>query len=184
MPEQLPRGLADDTVEPRFLVIGRVVKPHGVNGEVRVEIHTDLPERFGWLDSVYIGRDDLTEMAIEGVRFHKSWVLLKLAGYDDRDQAGTLRSQLLQIPEELGLPLEEGQYYLHQILNFDVFTESNQHLGRVVEVMETKANNVFVVDGELGEVLLPDIEDVIREIDFEQKRISVQLMPGLLNTDY
>ena len=180
MPEQLPRGLADETVEPRFLVIGRVVKPHGVRGEVRVEAHTDLPERFGWLDSVYLGRKNPAPVAIEGVRFHKSWVLLKLAGYDDRDAAQTLRSQWLQIPEELGLPLEEGQYYLHQIIDLEVVTEDDLHLGKVVEVMETKANNVFVVSGQYGEVLLPDIDEVILKIDFEQKRITVHLLPGLM----
>jgi 16S rRNA processing protein RimM len=175
--------LADETVEPRFLVIGRITKPHGVRGEVRVEVHTDLPERFGWLETVYLGRKKPSPVAIEGVRYHKSWVLLKLAGCDDRLAAEALRSQWLQVPREEALPLEDGQYYLYQVLNLDVFTEDDQHLGRVTEVMETKANNVFVVAGQFGEVLLPDIDDVIREIDFEKKRITVHLLPGLLDTD-
>ena len=184
MPEQIPRGLADETAEPRFLVIGRITKPHGVRGEVRVEVHTEVPERFDWLETVYLGRENPSPVAIEGVRYHKSWVLLKLAGIDDRFAAESLRSQWLQIPQELGLPLEEGQYYLYQVLNLDVFTEDDQHLGQVIEVMETKANNVFVVAGQFGEVLLPDIDDVIRKIDFEQKRITVHLIPGLLDTDH
>jgi len=184
VPEQIPRGLADETVEPRFLVIGRIIKPHGVRGEVRVEVHTDLPERFGWLETVYLGRKNPRPVAIEGVRYHKSWVLLKLAGIDDRIAAEGLRSQWLQVPRELGLPLADGQYYLYQLLNLEVFTEDDIHLGKVVEVMETKANNVFVVNGQFGEVLLPDIDDVIRKIDFDNKRITVRLLPGLLDTDH
>jgi 16S rRNA processing protein RimM len=108
---------------------------------------------------------------------------LKLAGIDDRIAAEGLRSQWLQIPRELGLPLDDGQYYLYQLMNLEVFTEDDQHLGQVTEVMETKANNVFVVQGQFGEVLLPDIDDVIRKIDFENKRITVRLLPGLLDVD-
>ncbi len=184
MPEKTPRGLTDISGEPRFLIIGRVVKPHGVRGEVRVEVHTDLPERFGWLETVYLGREDLEPITIEGVRYHKSWVLLKLAGIDDRFAAEELRGQWLQIPREQALPLEEGQYYLYQVIDIEVYLEDGKHLGNVIEVMETKANNVFVVAGQYGEVLLPDIDDVILEIDFEKQRMTVRLLPGLLDTDH
>ncbi|HUS94105.1 MAG TPA: ribosome maturation factor RimM [Patescibacteria group bacterium] len=184
MPEKTPRGLADVSGEPRFLIIGRVVKPHGVRGEVRVEVHTDLPERFSWLDTVYLGRKDPQPVTVEGVRYHKSWVLLKISGIDDRFAAEELRSQWLQIPREQALPLEEGQYYLYQVLDVGVYLEDGKHLGKVIEVMETKANNVFVVAGQYGEVLLPDIDDVILEIDIDNKRMTVRLLPGLLDSDH
>ncbi|MCA9959461.1 MAG: hypothetical protein KC443_10530, partial [Anaerolineales bacterium] len=79
------RGSADNSAEPRFLVIGQVLKPHGVRGEMRVIPHTDTPERFEWLETVYIGESNPQQVAVESVRFHKNWILLKLVGYDDRD---------------------------------------------------------------------------------------------------
>lgn len=164
----------------RFLVIGRITKPHGVRGEVRVAPITDLPERFTWLDSVYVGESAPVKMPVEGARVHNSKVLLKLEGYDDRNAADTLRGALLQVPEDEGLPLEEGEYYLYQLEGLDVFSDSDEHLGSIVDILETKANNVFVVHGDRGEILLPDIEEVITTIDFDAGRMVVNLLPGLL----
>jgi 16S rRNA processing protein RimM len=174
------RGSVDDSTEPRFLVIGQVVKPHGVRGEVRVTPHTELPERFTWLETVYVGKVDPQLVTVEDARLHKSVVLLKLAGYDDRDAAESLRGQWLQIPEEEGIPLQEGEYYLYQLEGLLVYSEAGERLGELVDVIETKANNVFVVQGSQGEILLPDIDDVIKEIDFENGRMTVHLLPGLL----
>lgn len=169
-----------DSTEPRFLVIGQVVKPHGVRGEVRVTPHTELPERFTWLETVYVGEVDPQLVTVEDARLHKSVVLLKLAGYDDRDAAESLRGQWLQVPEEEGIPLQEGEYYLYQLEGLLVYSEAGDRLGELVGVIETKANNVFVVQGSRGEILLPDIDDVIKEIDFENGRMTVHLLPGLL----
>jgi 16S rRNA processing protein RimM len=179
-PVNQQRGSASDTAEPRFLVIGRVRKPHGVRGEIRVEIISDLPERFNWLDEVYLGQPNPKPFLVESVRFHKNSALLKLKGCDNRDAASHLRSQLVQVPESLGIPLEEDEYYLYQLIGLSVHEEDGNFLGHVAEVIETKANNVFVVKGSKGELLLPDIAEVIREIDFEKGKISVRLLPGMI----
>ena len=147
---------------------------------MRVQVITDVPERFNWLESVYIGDDLEGPVAVESARFHKSYVLLKLAGYDNREAAAELRSQLLQVPESEAVPLEEGEYFLYQLVGLDVYTDEGEHLGELVEVLETKANNVFIVKGERGEVLLPDTEEVILDIDFENGRMDVHLLPGLV----
>ncbi|MGD8855231.1 MAG: ribosome maturation factor RimM [Chloroflexota bacterium] len=180
MEEYDARGSADPSAEPRFLVIGRILKPHGVRGEVRVEIHTDLPERFTWLESVYVGKEDPRLVAVEGVRFHKEWALLKLAGYDDRETAATLRSEWLQVPEEESIPLEEGEYFLYQLAGLQVHTEAGLYLGDIRQVLETGANNVFVVKGPLGEILIPDIGEVVLKIDFQAKRMLIRPLEGLL----
>jgi len=173
--------LVSISTEPRFLVIGRVVKPHGVRGEMRVEIITELPERFTWLEMVYIGENDPQPAGVESVRFHKGLALVKLAGYETREAAAALRSQLLLVPEDEGIPLEEGEYYLYQLEGLAVYTDEGEHLGRLVEVLETKANNVFIIDGPRGEVLLPDTEEVVLDIDFENGRMEVHLLPGLVS---
>lgn len=174
------RGLADDSAEPRFLVIGRILKPHGVRGELRVEILTESPERYDWLERVFVGENEPEPYQVESVRFHKTWVLLKLAGCDNRNSANLLRSQLVQIPESEGIPLENGEYYLFQLIGLDVFSEEGENLGRITEVLETNANNVFVVNGEKGEILIPDIEDVVRLIDFDRSRVEISPLPGLI----
>lgn len=177
---QNERGFADSIAEPRFLVIGQVVKPHGIRGEVRVRVYTDLPERFTWLKTVFVGKKNPKPIGVDSVRFHQGWALMKLNGYDDRNAAETLRTQLIQVPEEEGIPLEEGEYYLHQVIGLKVFTDEGVDLGSIVEVIETGANNVFVVAGQFGEVLLPDIDDVILRIEIDAGRMDVHLLPGLM----
>jgi len=180
VPGDLQRGSENDLSEPRFLVIGRILKPHGVRGEMRVEILTELPERFTWLEEVYIGKREPIPRKIDSIRFHKSWVLLKLVGCDDRESVQLLRGQLVQVPESEGIPLEEGEYYLYQLIGLKVITEDGDYLGKISEIIETKANNVFVVETADAELLLPDIEHVIRDIDFESSTVTVRLLPGLL----
>ncbi len=178
------RGSTENLPEPRFLVIGQIQKPHGIRGEVRVVVYTDLPERFTWLETVYVGKTNPKLTGVEGVRFHNELVLLKLSGYDGRNEAETLRGEWLQVLEEDGIPLEEGEYYLYQLMGLQVFSNKGELLGELVDIIETKANNVFVVHGISGEILLPDIEEVIQEIDFENGRMIVHLLPGLLPDNY
>lgn len=175
------RGSVENSAEPHFLAVGRVARPHGVHGEVRIELLTDVPERFKWLDYIYVGERNPRRVAVEGVRFHQGTVLLRLAGYPDRNAADTLRGELLQVLESEAIPLEEGEYFLHQLKGLAVYTEKGTCIGRLSEVLETGANNVFVVDGDAGQHLLPDIPDVIREINIKGGRIVIQPMPGLVD---
>lgn len=173
------RGSVKNDTEPRFLVIGEILKPHGVRGELRVMPHTDLPERFSWIDTVFVGKNNPQPVGIESVRFHKNFVLLKLAGYDDRDAIEKLRGAWLQVPEEEAITLEEGEYFLYQLEGLAVYTNTNAHLGEITQILETGANRVFIVNGTQGEILIPDIPDVIVAIDFENGRMIVDLPPGL-----
>lgn len=167
------------STEPRFVAVGRVLRPHGVRGELRVELLTGYPERLPLHAVLYLG-DEGRPYTVERLRLQEGVALIKLAGCDDRDQAETLRGQLLQIPLEHAVPLEEGEYYHFQLIGVEVFTDGGECLGRVVEVLDTGANDVYVVRGRRGEVLLPAIEDVVRQLDLEGRRMVVTLLPGLL----
>lgn len=177
--KKIDDGSVETSAEPSFLIIGQIQKPHGVRGEVRVVSHTDFPERFTWLETVYVGEKDLRLMTVESTRFHGDLVLLKLEGFDSRESVESLRGQWLQVPESEAVPLEEGEYYLYQLEGLRVFTDEGEDLGELVQVMETGANNVFVVRGESGELLLPDTDEVVQEIDFENGRMIVHLLAGL-----
>jgi 16S rRNA processing protein RimM len=186
-PDQRDRkqgSVGNDSAEPRFLVIGRIVRPHGVRGEMRVEILTQLPERLTWLQEVYLARDpdeQAPDMAIvEKVRLHKGQALLQLEGVATREAAEGLRSMVLLIPLAEALPLDEDEYYFYQLEGLEVYTDEGTLLGVVREVLETGANEVFVVAGSRGELLLPNTLEVVQEIDLEAGRITVHIIPGLL----
>jgi 16S rRNA processing protein RimM len=170
--------------EPRFLVIGRVAGVHGLRGELKVDILTDDPDRFGLLERVFVGLEDEEPVSwpLEGYRLHKGRALLKLANCDDRPAADALRGYLIQVPLEEALPLEEGQYFEHQVIGLDVWTADGEYLGKVVEILYTGANEVYVIGGGPAgrELLIPAIEEVVLEVDLEGGRLVVKLLEGLL----
>lgn len=175
------RGLVEsDSTKPSFLAIGQVLKPHSVRGEVRVRPITDMPERFTWLETVYVDEKNPTQVAVESIRFHQKLVLVKLAGYDSREAAQVLRGKILLVPDDEAIPLEEGEYFLYQLEGVEVHSDEGAFLGKIERVIETGANNVFVVRGDDGEILLPDTDEVVLEIDFDANQMLVHLLPGLI----
>lgn len=166
--------------EPRFLAIGRIVKPHGVRGEIVVHIITDFPERFEALREVYIGEGVPRRVQVERARFHRGRVVLKLRGYEDRTAAEKLRGEFLMIPAEEAMPLGPDEYYEHQIIGLQVWTTGGAYLGEVTEILRTGANDVYVVRSAEREILLPAIGEVIREVDLEGERMLVELIEGLV----
>jgi len=175
---------SEQNPEPSYVVVGQVRRPHGIRGEVRVEILTDYPERIAQHDYLYLAHpetpDDVERYELESVRPHKGVLLVKLAGCDDRDTAEELRGMLVQVPLEDAVPLEEGEYYHFQLEGMDVVTETGEWLGRVGEVLRGGAHDVYLVRGPRGEILLPAVEDVILELDLEARKMTVHLLPGLV----
>jgi 16S rRNA processing protein RimM len=163
---------------PTHLVIGRVLGPHGTKGEVQLEILTDFPERFDVLRKVYLG-DELQAVELEGCRRHGSGALLKLAGYESRDAAAKLRGQLVQVPIEDAVLLENDEYYLYEIVGLEVRTVEGERLGRVAEVIETGSNDVYVVRDGDREILIPALSDVVTKVDLDSGQIEVRLPRGL-----
>jgi 16S rRNA processing protein RimM len=163
---------------PTHLAIGRVVRPHGLVGEVEVHVLTDFPDRFDMLKTVYLGEDH-TPVVIESQRGHGRRILLKFAGCDARGDAEKLRRKLVYVPVEEAVPLGEGEYYLHEIVGLQTWTTEGEYLGRVEEVIDTGSNDVYVVRDGVRETLIPALSDVVLNIDIEQGRIEVRLMKGL-----
>ena len=163
---------------PTHLVIGRILSPHGLSGEVEVQILTDFPERFSLLKTVLLG-EQYTPVVLEGHRMHRARILLKFAGCDSREDADELRGQLIHVPIDEAMPLGEDEYYLYEIVGLEVWTAEGECLGWVEEVIETGGNDVYVVrDGE-KEILIPALSDVVLNVDLEKGRMEVRLMKGL-----
>ena len=167
------------TPEPRYLAIARVVKPFGVRGELKLKVLTGFPEKLERLLRVYVGKE-ATPHQVMRFHWHGDELLLQLADVRDPDAAEELRGQLVQIAHEDATPLEPGQYYEHQIIGLSVVTTNGEPLGQVVKVLSTGANDVYVVHGPRGEVLLPARVEVVRAIDLDAGTMTVTLLPGLL----
>ncbi|MBN2005289.1 MAG: 16S rRNA processing protein RimM [Anaerolineae bacterium] len=167
--------------EPRYLVVGRILRPHGVRGELRAEILTDYPQHLAEVHTLYVG-DDYQPYTLQAVRFHQNVMLLTLKDCADRDAAEGLRGALVSIAIKDAVPLEEDEYYHFQLVGLQVVGDEGEALGEIVEVFTAPgANDVYVVHGSRGEILLPAISEVVKHIDVEAKRMVVHLLPGLIN---
>jgi 16S rRNA processing protein RimM len=152
-----------------------------LRGELTVEIWTDYPERFDTIEAVHLGDAYQAEVwEVTASRWHKDRVLFSLKGCEDRTTAEGLRGLLVQIPIEEAMPLPEDEYYPHQLVGLDVVTVEGEELGRISEVLFTNANEVYVVVGPRGQVLLPAIADVIDHVDLDVGQVTVRLMEGLV----
>jgi 16S rRNA processing protein RimM len=163
---------------PDFLAVARVRRPFGIKGEMLLEMLTDFPNRMAQHEHLYAG-EERRPLEIGAVRRHGGDWLLTLADISDRDAAEAMRGEILYLRFGDLPPLPAGVFYLHQIEGLAVFTESGEALGRVKEILKTGANDVYVVEGGQGEILLPAIPQVIREIRIAEGRMIVRPMEGL-----
>jgi 16S rRNA processing protein RimM len=155
-----------------------VLGPHGVRGELACRILTDFPERFARTRELLLG-DPPVSRRVERQRVNGDTVLLKLAGIDDRTTAEQLRGALLSVPLEAAVELPPGAYFWHEIIGLRVEQRDGELVGRVVDVLATGSNDVYIVDTPRGELLLPAIKDVVLQIDRARGVMTVELIPGL-----
>ncbi len=166
----------DDGVPDGYVAVGRVLGAWGIKGDFKIEpLGPDNLFRKG--SEVQLSGEP---HAIERSRRTGRLVYLKLAGIDDRDIAAAFRGQYLLIPEaELADP-GEGQYFRFKLLGLQVVTTEGESLGEIADIFSTASNDVFVVRGERGEILVPAIEDIVQSIDVEGGRVVIEVVPGLL----
>jgi 16S rRNA processing protein RimM len=177
--KQIDQGPTPQGTGPSFLAVARVRRPFGLKGELLLEVLTDYPDRLAQHEHIYVGEAHrLCE--VESLRRHGRDMLLRLKESFDCDSAERLRGEVLYVRVDDLPPLPAGVYYLHQIEGLEAFTEQGERLGRVKEILKTGANDVYVVQGDKGEILLPAIPQVIREIRLEEGRIIVRIMEGLV----
>ncbi len=165
---------------PEFLDVGRIVRPHGLRGELVLQAFSELVQILEPSTEIFLGSEHVP-MIVSAIRTHHSRYLLSIEGCEDRNEAEQLRGEVVHIRFEQAKPLQEGVYYHWQILDLPVFTSEGDLLGKVVEILETGANDIYVVkDEQGGEILLPAIEDVILKVDLERSRMIVDVPQGLL----
>lgn len=161
--------------------IGKIVNTQGIKGVVRVIPMTDDITRFELLNKVYVcdKKEDIYE--IENVSYHKQFVLLKFKGIDDMTQAELhLKNKMLKIDDSEALPLDEDEYYIRDLVGCEVLTNEGENLGAIKDILFTGANDVYVVDYNGKDILIPATKNCVQSIDIENKKIIIELLNGLL----
>ena len=171
-------------VSEDYFDIGKIVNVHGLKGEIRVVPTTDDPSRFQLLDSIEIfyGSESST-YPLENAKPHKNVLILKLKGVEDRSKAETLVGGIIKVPRSNALPLEDDEYYQKDLLDMSVVSDKGEDLGLLVQVIETGANDVYVVrpkePTDSKDLLIPAIKECILNVDVANKKMTVHLMKGL-----
>ncbi len=170
-----------------YMAVGLITSVHGLKGEVKVELHTDFPDRFALGARLFLGTT-LIEVDIIQARPHKGQLLVQLAGVTTREEAETLRGQWFFIHEAQAAELDKDTYWIHEIIGLAVQTVEGRRLGIIEDVLATGANDVYIVKTEESvnrgqDLLLPAIADVIQSIDIAAGSMTVQLLHGMLEED-
>lgn len=166
-----------------FLQVGVITATHGIRGEVKVFPTTDDPERFLDLETVYLdtGREKKL-LTISSVKFFKQFVILKFKEFDNINDVEPFRKKSLLVTREQAVPLEEDEYFIADLIGLRVITDEDKVLGKLTDVLETGANDVYQVTDENGkEILLPAIKDCILSVDLEKGEMKVHILEGLLD---
>lgn len=164
------------------LQVGVITQTHGIKGEVKVFPTTDDVNRFKKLKSVILdnGKQRIA-MELEGVKFFKQYAIIKFKGYDSINDIEKYKGAKLFVPRENAVKLKKDEYFIADLLGMQVVTETGEAFGTLEDVIQTGANDVYVVKREDGsEVLLPAIRECILKIDTEQNVVTVHIMDGLL----
>ncbi len=164
-----------------LLRIGVISSTHGIHGEVKVFPTTDYPEQFEELESVFLDNNNtLLSMEIENVRYFKDKIILKFKDYDNINEIECYKGKDLLITRQQAVPLEEGEYFISDLIGSRLVTDNGRELGELFDALETGANHVFLVKKQDGkELLLPYIPDCVLEIDIKNKLVTVHMMEGL-----
>ena len=166
----------------QVLQVGVITQPHGVRGEVKVFPTTDDPVRFKKLKKVILdtGKEKL-DLEVEHVKFFKQFVIVKFKEFDNINDIERYKRCPLLVTRENAVSLEEDEYFVADMIGMKVITEDGTEFGTLSDVMETGANDVYVIDSkEHGEVLMPAIKECVLNVDMESGIITVHLMNGLI----
>lgn len=170
-------------MENNLFRVGVIANTHGIRGEVKVYPTTDNTDRFNDLKNVIVdtGREHIN-LEVQGVKYFKNMVILKFKGIDNINEVEKYKGKDLLVTRENAVPLEENEYYIADLIDMEVYDEDGKRLGILNDVMQTGANDVYVIILENErELLLPNIDQCILEVNTEENRMTVHVLEGLMD---
>jgi len=163
-----------------MFLIGEVLKPQGVKGEVKVEIITSFPEHFNELKELFIKGQDFNKIQIEKTRFASGFVFVKFKGIDTRSEAENIKNCGLYITEDELYPLNNDEYYQHQLIGLKVFSEEGKLLGKITDIEIYPGSDVYCVTTEKNTThLIPSVKEFIKEVNIKSGKMIVHAADGL-----
>ena len=167
----------------QFLQVGGISSTHGIRGEVKVFPTTDDPNRFKKLKKVILEtKKEKLSLEVQGVKFFKQFVILKFKGIDNINDVERYKRCPLYVKREDAVELEEDEYFIADLIGLRVITDEDKVLGELTDVLETGANDVYVIEtGEKKEILIPAIPDCVLDVNLEEGTILIHLLDGLLD---
>ena len=166
-----------------YLRVGVISSTHGIRGEVKVFPTTDDVNRFNQLKDVILDTGkEYINLEVQNVKFFKNMAIVKFKGIDDINDIEKYKGKDLLVTRENAIPLEEGEYYVFDVLGSKVVTEEGTELGELKEILATGANDVYVVKTAQGkEILIPSIPQCILDVNVEEKVVTVHLLDGMMD---
>ncbi|WP_339063372.1 ribosome maturation factor RimM [Tepidibacillus marianensis] len=174
-------------METQYIKVGKIVNTFGVKGEVKIYLYTDFPEqRFQEGNQLYLSKEEGSEkqkITVEKAKVNKNVYLVKFKEWDNINEVEKYRDYYLWITKEQQEELNEGEYYYHQIIGCQVQTTNGEEIGTVTDILTPGANDVWVVKPERGkkEILIPYIQEVVKDVDVKNRKIIIELMEGLIS---
>lgn len=163
-----------------YLKVGQIINTHGVKGEVKVYPLTDDVKRFNKLKFVFIkDKDAYTKVNVEGVKYFKNLVILKLEGINNMTEAEKYKKVYLYVDRENAVKLEEDAYFIADLIGLDVYTLEGEYLGKITDVFSTGSNDVYEIKNDDNSLLIPAIKDVVKEVDLNNSTMKISLLEGL-----
>ena len=161
---------------PGFTALGRVLRPHGLSGELRIQAFSKSASNLAPLRWVHLAG---VRRQVVGRREGKGALLVRLSGLDERKAVEDLRGLLIQIPDGEVQRDDDESYFVHELIGLEAVSPAGEPLGTITDVLQPGSADVYVVSGPSGEMLVPAIDAVVREIDLKKGRIVVEVMPGM-----
>lgn len=177
------RAKTTSEAPPELLAVGVIARAHGIRGEVSVKPLSEVESRFDAGSVLLLGPAGERQLTVDAARPHGHRLLVKFEEVGDRDEAESLRGRLLLVPRGDAPPLPAGQYWVHELVGLHVVTESGRSLGTIREVLHNQANDVWLVEGDGREFLIPGLREVVAEVDPSEGRAVIREVPGLLGED-
>ncbi|RPF56016.1 16S rRNA processing protein RimM [Aquisalibacillus elongatus] len=170
----------------QFFNVGKIVNTHGVKGEVRVIPITDFEERFEPGSTLYLFQHDQDQeprkLVVSSHRKHKQFELLTFEGLENINDVESFKGSVLKIPESDLFELYESEFYFHEIIGCDVYNTDGDSIGKIKEILQPGANDVWVIERKgKKDALVPYIESVVKDVDIEGGKVIIEEMEGLLD---
>ena len=162
--------------------IGTILRPHGIKGEVVIRFDRENPEKVMDLPFILIEKE-IDVFEIDGFRAHKKQFILKLRGIDHISQAESLRGRVVSVdswPEE---ELKEDEYFVEDLMGIEVIDESDRSIGHLKEIISSPANEIYIIEGPFGQVLIPAVSAFILDVSITKRQMRVRILEGMVNED-